>query len=70
MATFIANTVERGPGDVRFPDVATDHPHAVGISAMAGIAGGFADGTFRPNEPVTRGQMATFLTVTLLDPQR
>jgi hypothetical protein len=29
--------------------------------ADAGIASGGADGCYRPNDPVTRGQMATFL---------
>lgn len=38
--------------------------HATGIAAVtaAGLAGGFADGTFRPDQPVTRGQLATVLT--------
>lgn len=62
MATFIANALGRGPGDLSFSDVTADHPHAVGISAMRGVASGYPDGTFRPNQPVTRGQMATFLT--------
>ena len=30
--------------------------------AEAGITTGYADGTFGPNDPVSRGQMATFLT--------
>lgn len=29
--------------------------------ARSGISEGFADGTYRPNQPVTRGQMAAFL---------
>lgn len=40
------------------------HPHEDAIRRLraAGITTGYADGTFRPNEPVTRDQMATFLT--------
>ncbi len=37
------------------------HEAAIEAIAAAGISGGFSDGTFRPNAPVTRGQMATFL---------
>lgn len=38
-------------------------PHADNIQWLLdnGIASGFPDGTYRPSEPVTRGQMATFL---------
>lgn len=45
-----------------FSDTA-GHTHEANIEkvAAAGIAGGYPDGTFRPDEPVTRGQMATFL---------
>jgi hypothetical protein len=47
----------------RFSDVAGS-AHAAGIAAVAtaGITEGFRDGTFRPRTPVTREQMATFLT--------
>ncbi|MTV26051.1 hypothetical protein FTX61_11615 [Nitriliruptoraceae bacterium ZYF776] len=49
-----------GPGGFRDTH---GHPHAAGIAkvAAAGIAGGYGDGTYRPNATVTRGQMATFL---------
>lgn len=44
-------------------DVAgTTHAAAIGAVVEAGVAGGFPDGTFRPSEAVTRGQMATLLT--------
>jgi hypothetical protein len=47
----------------RFSDIAGSvHADAVRRLADAGIAGGFADGTFRPEGPVERGQMAAFLT--------
>jgi hypothetical protein len=49
-----------GPGG--FVDTA-GHPHGTNIGkvAAAGIAGGFPDNTFRPNDAVSRGQMATFI---------
>lgn len=45
------------------PDI-VGNAHASSIVAVviAGIASGFTDGTFDPQQPVTRGQMATFLT--------
>lgn len=46
-----------------FSDTA-GHAHEENIDKVAaqGIAGGYPDGTFRPDEKVTRAQMATFLT--------
>ncbi len=46
-----------------FSDVPAGHPHAEGIAWIAerGITVGYGDGTYRPDNPVTRGQMATFL---------
>ena len=37
--------------------------HRPGIEALQalGVIGGFADGTFRPDEPVTRQQLAGFV---------
>jgi hypothetical protein len=63
MATFIANGFDiprRAPG---FRDVDRDSPHgrAIGGLVAAGIVKGYGDGTFRPHEPVTRGEMAAFL---------
>lgn len=48
----------------RFGDVPAGHPYAGDINAIAeaGVAQGFNDGTFRPDEPVSRAQMATFLS--------
>jgi uncharacterized protein len=52
-------------GDRRsFSDVpASGYVHADAISRLAGagVIAGFNDGTFRPNQPVTRGQLATLL---------
>ncbi|MFD2683255.1 S-layer homology domain-containing protein, partial [Bacillus seohaeanensis] len=49
--------------DTIFPDV-TERSYASGYIEEAvneGIISGFPDGTYRPNAPVTRGQMAIFL---------
>jgi hypothetical protein len=63
MATFLANALRLERQASRFPDVPSDSPHntAIGAIAAADITQGFADGTYRPLENVTRGQMATFL---------
>ena len=46
-----------------FPDVDADLPRAGDIHAIAveGIAGGYADGTYRPFASVSRGHMALFI---------
>ena len=62
MATFIANALDLEPAPSAFSDTAgTTHELSIGAVADAGIASGFVDGRFGPGEPVTRGQMATFL---------
>lgn len=62
MATFIRNAFDLPPGEAPFDDVAgTAHEAAIGAVAEAGIAGGFPDGSYRPGDDVTRGQMATFM---------
>lgn len=46
-----------------FPDdTASIHAGAIDRLAAAGIVSGVGDGTYRTEAPVTRGQMATFLT--------
>jgi len=47
-----------GPGYWAFQDWAFQEIEAL---AASGITTGFPDGTYRPTEPVTRAQMATFL---------
>lgn len=44
-----------------FTDVPEDHPHREGIewAAGQGLIQGYPDGTFRPEQPLTRGQYAT-----------
>ncbi|MGM7670136.1 S-layer homology domain-containing protein [Microbacterium sp. A93] len=55
-------TVQDQEGE-EFPDVPSTHPFHGEISWLAaeGISIGYADGTFRPNRDVTRGEMVTFL---------
>ena len=46
-----------------FSDIeGTAHEDAIAALVAAQITSGFPDGTYRPDHPVTRGQMATFLT--------
>ncbi|HYP19001.1 MAG TPA: S-layer homology domain-containing protein, partial [Chloroflexia bacterium] len=47
-----------------FPDVASDSPFYLYVERLAqrGIIGGYADGTFRPNYSVTRGQLAKIVS--------
>lgn len=54
--------VDPGPEPQPFPDI-NGHPHEDAIRLMweLGVVEGFPDGRFRPNEPVTRGQMAAML---------
>ena len=64
MATFLHRSLPDLPeGEATFPDVddASAHAPAIAAIAEAGVTTGFADGTFRPYAPVTRGQMAMFL---------
>ena len=50
-------------GPPGFPDVMAGafYADAVAWAAENGITTGYPDGTFRPDQPVTRGEMATFL---------
>ena len=63
MATFLARALGLAPQPTGpFNDVAgTTHEQSINAVAAAGVAGGFPDGSFRPGDSVTRGQMATFL---------
>ncbi|MEX2619866.1 MAG: S-layer homology domain-containing protein, partial [Egibacteraceae bacterium] len=46
-----------------FPDVGAGNPHFANVNgaAQAGLASGFADGTYGPGAGVRRDQMATFV---------
>ncbi len=62
-ATFLVRALGLPPATPgRFSDTAKD-AHAAKIDALAaaGIASGYADGTFRPGLTVTRGQLAALL---------
>lgn len=64
VASFVVRALDLDVPTVggAFPDAAGG-PHAANVTALveAGIVDGFPDGTFRPNQAVTRGQMATIL---------
>ena len=67
MAVFLIRALNERTGRVegsRFTDVESDARHGPYIERLAEleITVGFGDGTFRPDDPVTRGQMAVFLT--------
>lgn len=52
------------PADLPFVDADRIGPWAAGAAAAAvekGIVGGYPDGSFRPDEPVTRAEMAVMI---------
>ncbi len=56
--------ISPAPGYATFSDVpvgSTWHQYVEALAA-SGITTGYGDGTFRPDNPVTRGQMAAFLS--------
>ena len=59
--------VSPAPATATFGDVPTDHPFFQFIEALAasGITGGCGNGNYCPNAPLTRGQMAVFLSKAL-----
>lgn len=65
MATIFARAMGLEPvqPNGRFKDVTINTSHAGHIMALveAGVVNGFADDTYRPNQMVTREQMATYL---------
>nr|WP_225445703.1 S-layer homology domain-containing protein [Paenibacillus arenosi] len=50
-------------GAAQFRDISDSHPMAgmIGAASKAGIISGYSNGTFRPNQTVTREQMAMML---------
>ena len=64
-ASLLARTLglPEGESTTTFADVPTSHPHvaAVAATADAGIVGGHVDGSFRPQRPVTRAEVASML---------
>ncbi|MDZ8028671.1 MAG: DUF1565 domain-containing protein [Nostoc sp. SerVER01] len=70
---FVAAVVDVPPGGpVAFKDVPANYWAKVYIEALASqnIIAGFPDGTFKPNEPVTRAQFATIITKALTPPPK
>lgn len=68
MAAYLARSIADGSGlpscaAAPFADVPVHHPFCPEITwmAAAGLAEGYADGTFGPSRPVTRQAAATFL---------
>jgi hypothetical protein len=63
MASFLGRALELEPeAGASFPDIAgSTHAGMIDAIATANITTGYPDGTFRPNDTVTRGQMASFL---------
>jgi hypothetical protein len=67
-APLAALRVSPAPGTATFPnDVPTSHPYFRFIEALAaaGITGGCGPGSYCPNSPITRGEMAVFLAAAL-----
>lgn len=67
-AIMIAKSVGLNTSNVKNPgfrDVSTKDPMYKYIAALAnqGAISGYMDKTFRPNEPITRGQMAKIITL-------
>lgn len=62
MAAFLQRGYDLTGGSDAFCDT-TGHSHETAVRAVAaaGIARGGDDGCYRPDDPVTRGQMASFL---------
>jgi Tol biopolymer transport system component len=68
MAVYMARAlaegdVPTGPAEATFPDVPTDHwaYDSVEYAVAESIVRGYADGSYQPEWPVTRGQMAVFI---------
>ncbi|MCC5623695.1 DUF1565 domain-containing protein [Nostoc sp. CHAB 5715] len=70
---FVAATVDAPPGGaVAFKDVPANYWAKTYIEALASqnIIAGFPDGSFKPNDPVTRAQFATIITKALTPPNK
>lgn len=57
---------------VNFPDVAEDASYAQAVQELSalGVVSGFEDGTFRPDELVTRAQMSKFIVDALAETEQ
>ncbi len=67
VTVYWRRTVSPAPATAHFTDVPTSHGFFKFVEALyaAGITIGYPDGRFGVNDPVTRGQMAVFLSVAL-----
>jgi streptogramin lyase len=65
--TTAASTTTTIGDQSRFPDVPVSHPYYGAISAMAAqqVIGGYANGNFGPDDPVTRQQFAKMIVLGL-----
>ena len=68
MASFIARMLRHTDANLpagpnAFPDDGNStHEDNINTLAAAGVVQGFSDGAYRPSQPVTRAQMASFIT--------
>lgn len=64
---WYARQAAPAPASASFADVSTGHPFFREIAQMsrAGVTGGCGSGNYCPDAPVTRGQMAAFLSRSL-----
>ena len=67
VAIFYRLQMSPAPSTPTFSDVPTNHPFFRAIEALAasGITGGCGGGNFCPNQAVTRGELAKFLSSAL-----
>lgn len=63
--SFASGAMLPGGGNAFADDDGSVHEHNINAVAAAGIAAGFADGTFRPAQAVRRDQIASFIARTL-----
>lgn len=72
MASFLvrARGIALDTGGDRFSDLSAAGPHRAAINALAreGLVVGYGDGSYRPSEPVSRAQMASFLRASFAYP--
>ena len=66
MATFVANAIEEIigetlPSEARFEDATGTHQTSIEKLTAVGVVSGLPDGTYGPDEAITRAQMSAFL---------
>lgn len=67
VAPVPADDALKQPGPSPFPDVSPSNPfyREIVLLQHLGVFGGYADGSFQPNEYVTRGQMAKIIVLAI-----